>query len=72
MLVCALAVLGVKEDSQKGAKQYLPVLLAVIKVAQFIVVQQALELLGLLNNNKDKLDNFNSNSAYKSDSSNLP
>jgi hypothetical protein len=39
-------------------------LLAVIKVARFIVVQQALELLELFN------DKFNSDSAYKSDSSN--
>jgi hypothetical protein len=37
-------------------------------VAQFMVVQQALELLGLLNK-----DRFDSNSAYKSNnSSNLP
>jgi hypothetical protein len=43
-------------------------LLAVIKVAQLMVVQQALELLGLLNK-----DGFDSNSAYKSNnSSNLP
>jgi hypothetical protein len=34
-----LAVLGVKEDGWKGAEQYPPILLAVIKVAQFIVVQ---------------------------------
>jgi hypothetical protein len=40
-------------------------LLAVIKVARFIVVQQALELLELFN------DEFNSDSAYESDSSNL-
>jgi hypothetical protein len=66
--VCALAVLGVKEDGWKGPEQYLPVLLAVIKVARFMVVQQALELLGLLDNK----DEFNSDSAYESDdSSNL-
>jgi hypothetical protein len=66
-LVCALAVLGVKEDGWKGAEQYPPVLSAVIKVARFIVVQQALELLGPL----DK-DEFNSDSAYKSDDSSNP
>jgi hypothetical protein len=43
-LVCALAVLGVKEDSWKGPEQYPPILSAVIKVARFMVVQQALEL----------------------------
>jgi hypothetical protein len=41
-------------------------LLAVIKVARFIVVQQALEVLEPFTNNK-----FKSDSAYKSDSSNL-
>jgi hypothetical protein len=42
---------------------------AVIKVARFIVVQQALEMSGLL----DSEDEFDSDSAYKSNnSSNLP
>ncbi|KAG9193950.1 hypothetical protein G6011_03985 [Alternaria panax] len=49
-LVCALAVLGVKENGWKGAEQYPPVLSAVIKVARFMVVQQALELSGPLDN----------------------
>ena len=71
-LVCALAVLGVKEDGWKGAEQYPPVLLAVIKVARFMVVQQALELSGPLNDDEDELDDFDSDSAYESDSSNLP
>jgi hypothetical protein len=63
-------VLGVKEDGWQGAEQYPPVLSAVIKVARFIVVQQALELLGASNNDReDKLDNFDSDSAYESDSS---
>jgi hypothetical protein len=62
-LVCALAVLGVKEDGWKGPKQYPPILSAVIKVARFIVVQQALELSEPFN------DEFNSDSAYESDSS---
>jgi hypothetical protein len=57
-------VLGVKEDSWKGAEQYPPILLAVIKVARFIVVQQALELLEPFH------DEFKSDSAYESDSSN--
>jgi hypothetical protein len=39
---------------------------AVIKVARFIVVQQALEVLELFTNNE-----FKSDSAYESDSSNL-
>jgi hypothetical protein len=64
-----LAVLGVKEDGWKGAEQYPPVLSAVIKVARFMVVQQALEMSGPL----DGEDKFDSDSAYKSDdSSNLP
>jgi hypothetical protein len=66
LLVCALAVLGVKEDGWKGAEQYPPILLAVIKVARFMVVQQALEVLELFTNDK-----FESDSAYKSDSSDL-
>jgi hypothetical protein len=35
-------VLGVEEEDWKGAKQYPPILSAIIKVAQFIVVQQGL------------------------------
>jgi hypothetical protein len=69
-LVCALAVLGVKEDGWKGAEQYPPVLSAVIKVARFMVVQQALELSGASNDDgEDELDDFDSDSAYESDSS---
>jgi hypothetical protein len=44
LLVCALAVLSVKEEGWKGAEQYPSILLAMIKVAQFIAVQQGLEL----------------------------
>jgi hypothetical protein len=63
-----LAVLGVKENGWKGPEQYPPVLSAVIKVARFMVVQQALELSGPLDD-----DEFDSDSAYESDdSSNLP
>jgi hypothetical protein len=61
-LVCALAVLGVKEDGWKGSEQYPPILSAVIKVAWFMVVQQALELSELLD------DTFDDDSAYESDS----
>jgi hypothetical protein len=61
--VCALAVLGVKEDGWKGPEQYPPILSAVIKVARFIVVQQALELSELLDE-----DEFDDDSAYESDS----
>ncbi|CAN9334787.1 unnamed protein product [Alternaria alternata] len=66
-LVCALAILGVKENGWKGAKQYPPVLSAVIKVARFMVVQQALELSGPLDE-----DEFDSDSAYESDDSSNP
>jgi hypothetical protein len=61
-------VLGVKEDGWKGAKQYPPVLSAVIKVARFMVVQQALEMSDLL----DSEDEFDSDSAYESDDSSNP
>lgn len=37
-LVCALAILGVREDRWKGPEMYPPILLAVIKVACFMVV----------------------------------
>jgi hypothetical protein len=63
-LVCALAVLGVKEDSWKGPEQYPPILSAVIKVARFMVVQQALELSESFAD-----DEFDSDSADESDSS---
>ncbi|KAF7449883.1 PRP38-assoc multi-domain protein [Pyrenophora tritici-repentis] len=43
-LVCALAVLGVKEDGWKGPEQYPPILSAVIKIARFMVVQKGLEI----------------------------
>ncbi|KAL7778328.1 hypothetical protein CFE70_005007 [Pyrenophora teres f. teres 0-1] len=45
-LVCALAVLGVKEDGWKGPEQYPPILSAVIKIARFMVVQKGLEMSG--------------------------
>jgi hypothetical protein len=67
-LVCALAVLGVKEDSWKGPEQYPPTLSAVIKTARFIVVQQGLELSGAdladPQDSSEETDNFN-NSAYE-------
>jgi superfamily II DNA helicase RecQ len=43
-LVCALAVLGIKEDGWKDAELYPPILSSVIKITRFIVVQHALEL----------------------------
>jgi hypothetical protein len=55
-LVCALAVLGIKEDGWKGAEQYPPILSAVIKVARFIVVQQALELSEPFNDDEFNID----------------
>ena len=69
-MVCALAVLGVKEDGWKGPESYPPVLSAVIKVARFMVVQQAVELSGASSDEEeDELDEFDSDSAYESDSS---
>jgi hypothetical protein len=64
LIVCALAVLGVKEDGWKGPEQYSPILSAVIKVARFMLVQQALELSGPFD------EELESDSAYESDSSN--
>ncbi|KAF2827743.1 hypothetical protein CC86DRAFT_444934 [Ophiobolus disseminans] len=43
-LVCALAVLGVKEEGWKGPEQYPPILSAIIKTARFMVEHQGLEL----------------------------
>jgi hypothetical protein len=65
-LVCALAVLDVKEEGWKGAEQYLPILSAIIKVAWFMVVQQGLELADLIDESSDEL---NDDSAYESDPS---
>src|SRR6186713_1535079 len=42
-LVCALAVLGVKPVGWKGSDYYPPILSAMIKTSQFMVIQQALE-----------------------------
>jgi hypothetical protein len=43
ILVCILAVLGVKSDGWMGADQYPPILSAMIKISRFMVVQQASE-----------------------------
>jgi hypothetical protein len=43
-LVCALAVLGVKEQGWQGADGYTPILSAMVKISRFLVVQQGLEL----------------------------
>ena len=70
--VCALAVLGVKEEGWKGAEQYPPILSAIIKVARFMVVQQGLELSGAdladPQDNGEETDDFD-HSAYESDPS---
>jgi RecQ family ATP-dependent DNA helicase len=60
--VCALAVLGVREDGWRGPELYPPILSSIIKIARFMVVQQALEL-------SDPFDEeeFDSDSAYESD-----
>ena len=60
-LVCALAVLGVKEDGWKGHELYPPILSSVIKVARFMVVQEALEL-----SEPFKDDEFDDESAHDS------
>jgi hypothetical protein len=68
-LVCALAVLGVKEDGWKGSEQYPPILSAVIKVSRFLVVQQGLKLsdadLADLQDSGEETDDFD-DSAYDS------
>jgi hypothetical protein len=68
-LVCALAVLGVKAEGRKGAEQYPPILSAMIKVAQFMVVQQGLELADPIDESSDKLEE---DSAYESHPSRQP
>ncbi|KAF2824584.1 hypothetical protein CC86DRAFT_258254, partial [Ophiobolus disseminans] len=66
-LVCALAVLGVKEEGWKGPEQYPPILSAVIKTARFMVVQQGLELSGAdLPDPQDSEDTDNDDNAYES------
>jgi hypothetical protein len=65
-LVCALAVLGVKEDGWKGPEQYPPILSAMIKIARFMVVQQGLELADLIDKSSDELED---DSVYESDPS---
>ncbi|PSN59182.1 hypothetical protein BS50DRAFT_658963 [Corynespora cassiicola Philippines] len=67
LLVCALAVLGVKKTGWKGPEQYPPILSAVIKVARFIVVQQVLELSEPLREAE-----FEGDSVYESDSGGRP
>jgi hypothetical protein len=62
-LVCALAVLGVKEEGWKGAEQYPPILSAMIKVARFMVVQQGSELADPIDESSDELEE---DSAYES------
>jgi len=66
-LVCALAVLGVKEDGWKGPELYPPILSSVIKITRFMVVQQALELSEPFDE-----DDFDDDSAYGSDPGSSP
>jgi hypothetical protein len=62
--VCALAVLGVKEDGWKGPEQYPPILSAVIKIARFMLVQQGLELSDAdLADPQDSSDEFDDDSC---------
>ena len=42
-MVCALAVLGVKDPGWKGVDQYPPILSKVIKIARFMVVHRAFD-----------------------------
>jgi superfamily II DNA helicase RecQ len=66
-LICALAVLGVAEDGWKGPELYPPVLSSTIKIARFMVIQQALEL-----SEPFQEDEFDSDSAYESDNNSQP
>ena len=58
-LVCALAVLGVREEGWQGPDRYPPILSSVVKVARFMVVQKALEMVG-----PDGEDEFNDDEPY--------
>lgn len=40
-MICATAVLGVKEEGWKGTDQYPPILSKLIKIARFLVIQKA-------------------------------
>jgi hypothetical protein len=42
-IICSLAVLGVQEVGWKGVDKYPPILSKLIKIARFMVVQQAFE-----------------------------
>ena len=55
-LVCALAVLGVKENGWKDVDEYPPILSAMIKSARFMIVQKALEMAGPIE--KDDIDDI--------------
>jgi hypothetical protein len=70
-MVCALAVLGVKEDGWKGPEQYPPILSAVIKIARFMVVQKELELVDQQDAEDTDDDDFD-DSAYESGASPSP
>jgi hypothetical protein len=62
-LVCAPAVLSVKEDGWKGPEQYPPILSAMIKIAPFMLVQQGLELSDAdLADPQDSSDDFDDDS----------
>jgi hypothetical protein len=72
-LVCALAVLGVNEDGWKGPDRYPPILSNVIKIARFMVVQEALEIA--CQDDEDEFNNdmkFNLKSEKNSHRSNHP
>jgi superfamily II DNA helicase RecQ len=74
-LVCALAVLGVKEQGWKGPEQYPQILSAVIKTARFMVVQQGLEWSGadLADPQEDSDEETDDvNSAYENGASASP
>ena len=46
VMICALAVLGVKKDGWLGVDQYPSILSAIIKISRFMVIQFALEIAG--------------------------
>ena len=46
VMICALAVLGVKKDGWLGVDRYPSILSAIIKISRFMVIQFALEIAG--------------------------
>ena len=70
VMVCALAVLGVKKDGWLGPDRYPSILSAVIKLSRFMVIQDALETAGPIEPKSREGRRPSSSSDSSSESSN--